>query len=93
MFVMLNLGRYSGDLKMNGRVLLRRWGGGSWAPNSSGSEQGQIIGCFGNVGANLASKVGWTSWFAYGHLKKYIYIHIYIYIGPAFLTVFMAQIY
>jgi hypothetical protein len=33
---------------------------------SSGSERGQILGCFGNVDDNLSSKEGRTSRFASG---------------------------
>ena len=45
-------------------------GGGSCALNSSDSEQGQILGSFGNVDNNLASKDSWTSWFASGLLNE-----------------------
>jgi len=44
-----------------------RWGGGGvgWGEicdlNSSGSERGQIVGCFGNVDDNVASKEVLTS--------------------------------
>jgi len=67
---MMNLRRYSRDLRMNRRALLIRLGEGGVLIWIHISEQGQILGCFGNVDHYLASEKGWTSRFASGLLNE-----------------------